>query len=151
MNRLENAVAKVISHVVDSVDAGLVPEGVGAGDTLAEGGSLLLVGVVDVPVAEGGVAGLVLGPVLGAGGLCGDGGHGSSSVHCGDHWGSNAHGGDRSVNGSDMGGSHSDRGRSVSSIGSGVAKPLVSEPSVAQARVSSVAGVVRISFACCYS
>ena len=59
-NRLENTVAKIIGYIVDSVDAGLVPEGVGAGDTLAEGGSLLLVGVVDVPVAEGGVAGLVL-------------------------------------------------------------------------------------------
>merc|ERR1719239_576373 len=52
--------------------AGLINVGVAAGDTVAVGGSALLGGVVDVLVAVGGVAGLVLGPVLAAGHLRGN-------------------------------------------------------------------------------
>ena len=90
----DHTVAEVVGNVGHAVVAGLVNVGVAAGDTVAVGSSALLGSVVDVLVAVGGVAGLVLGPVLAAGHLRGNGsnsnrgsnsrsssnGNGSSSV-----------------------------------------------------------------------
>merc|ERR1719210_1225661 len=71
----DHTVTKVVGDVGDAVVPGLVDVGVAAGDAVAVGGAALLGGVVDVLVAVGGVAGLVLGSVLAAGHLGGDGGN----------------------------------------------------------------------------
>ena len=84
----DHTVTKVVGDVGDAVVPGLVDVGVAASDAVAVGSAALLGGVVDVLVAVGGVAGLVLGSVLAAGHLGGDGGNGSDR-------------GDRSNRGSD--------------------------------------------------
>merc|ERR1719221_2148668 len=73
----DHTVTKVVGDVGDAVVPGLVDVGVAAGDAVAVGSAALLGGVVDVLVTVGGVAGLVLGSVLAAGHLGGDGGDGS--------------------------------------------------------------------------
>merc|ERR1719210_372373 len=73
----DHTVTKVVGDVGDAVVPGLVDVGVAASDAVAVGSAALLGGVVDVLVAVGGVAGLVLGSVLAAGHLGGDGGDGS--------------------------------------------------------------------------
>ena len=110
----DHAEAEVVGNVGDGVGAGLVHEGVCAGDALAEGCALLLVGGVDVLVAEGRVAGLVLRAVLAAGdgGRQGGGGHGDR--------GSGVGGGDRGGNGDGGGGVGGDRGSVVATEGRAV-------------------------------
>ena len=80
----DHAVTEVVGNVGHAVVAGLINVGVAAGDTVAVGSSALLGRVVDVLVAVGGVAGLVLGPVLAAGHLRSNGSNccnGSNSGH----------------------------------------------------------------------
>ena len=93
----DHAVTEVVGNIGHAVVAGLINVGVAAGDTVAVGGSALLGGVVDVLVAVGGVAGLVLGPVLAAGHLRGNGsnsnrGSNSSRSHSNGRSSSNGNG-----------------------------------------------------------
>merc|ERR550517_2035115 len=93
----DHTVTEVVRNVGDAVVAGLINIGVAAGDTVAVGSSALLGGVVDVLVAVGGVAGLVLGPELAAGHLGGNGsnsnrGSNSSRSHSNGRSSSNGHG-----------------------------------------------------------
>ena len=83
----DHTVAEVVGNVGHAVVARLVHVGVAAGDAVAVGSAALLGGVVDVLVAVRSVAGLVLGPVLAAGHLggngsdCNRGNRGSHSSH----------------------------------------------------------------------
>ena len=120
----DHTVTEVVGNVGHAVVAGLVNVGVAAGDTVAVGGSALLGRVVDVLVAVGGVAGLVLGPVLAAGHLGGNGSNGCNGSNSG-HSRSSSNG-----NGSSSMVSSGSNG-TVGTVGTGVGSWCVAKASVA--------------------